>query len=132
GVLYCGISDSFELIVIDDGSVDGTRELLRERAWPSHVKLFFHERNLGKGVALRTGLAEAKGEFRDGDGRRPPVLALRYLSVARSAASAACRRRLRCARAFKSHSAFSFWYVVGNRAVRLFADLVFNSWVSDI
>jgi hypothetical protein len=35
-------------------------------------------------------------------------------------------------RAFQSHSAFSFWYVVGNRAVTFVANLLFNSWISDM
>jgi dolichol-phosphate hexosyltransferase len=131
GVLDCGISDSFELIVIDDGSVDGTRELLQERAWPSQVKLLFHERNLGKGAALRTGLSEAKGEFAtvmDADLEYSPSDISLMLDPLR-------KRRADVVygtRAFKSHSAFSFWYVVGNRAVTLFANLIFNSWVSDI
>jgi len=36
------------------------------------------------------------------------------------------------ARTFRSHSAFSFWYVMGNRAVTLVANLVYNSWISDM
>jgi glycosyltransferase involved in cell wall biosynthesis len=131
GVLAGGISDSLELIVIDDGSVDGTRELLREREWPPQVKLVFHERNLGKGAALRTGLAEATGEFAtvmDADLEYSPSDISLMLDPLRD------RRAdvVYGTRTFKSHSAFSFWYVVGNRAVTLFANFVYNSWVSDL
>ena len=52
-----------ELVVVDDGSTDGTRELLRKTTWPDNVSVVFHERNLGKGAAIRTALQHATGEF---------------------------------------------------------------------
>ncbi len=45
-----------QVIVVDDCSADGTRELLRETQWLSEVKICYHERNMGKGAALRTGI----------------------------------------------------------------------------
>ncbi|HEY0632811.1 MAG TPA: glycosyltransferase, partial [Thermoleophilaceae bacterium] len=58
-VLEADIDADFELIVVDDGSTDGTRELLFGREWPERVRLFKHERNAGKGAAVRTGLEQA-------------------------------------------------------------------------
>ena len=55
---------SKEIIIVDDGSVDGTRELLQsleEKA--SDLKILFHSKNMGKGAALRTGFAAAAGEI---------------------------------------------------------------------
>jgi glycosyltransferase involved in cell wall biosynthesis len=54
---------SKELIVVDDGSTDGTRDILRELA-SNHpeIRLIFHEKNSGKGAALRTGFASARGD----------------------------------------------------------------------
>ena len=52
-----------ELVVVDDGSTDGTREALRELARETGgFRLIEHERNRGKGAAVRTGFAAARGE----------------------------------------------------------------------
>jgi glycosyltransferase involved in cell wall biosynthesis len=50
-----------EVVVVDDGSRDGTREVLRGLAERLPIRAFFHERNRGKGAAIRTALAEARG-----------------------------------------------------------------------
>ena len=56
--------DSKEIIVVDDGSVDGTRELLQSlEETASDLKILFHPKNMGKGAALRTGFAAAVGEI---------------------------------------------------------------------
>lgn len=51
-----------EVIVVDDGSTDGTREKLRRIATERGVKVVYHEKNLGKGAALRTGFERATGD----------------------------------------------------------------------
>ena len=51
-----------ELIIVDDGSTDGTRQILRKMS-PEVATVVFHERNLGKGAAIRTGLEHATGEI---------------------------------------------------------------------
>jgi glycosyltransferase involved in cell wall biosynthesis len=130
-VLAANISDSLELIVIDDGSTDGTRELLRERDWPASVRLLFHDRNRGKGAALRTGLQEARGRFSavmDADLEyQPSDIALLLEPLRAGDAEAVFGTR-----GFQSHSAYSFWYVVGNHFVTLLANIVYNSWISDM
>ncbi len=50
-----------EIIIVDDGSTDGTRQLLAELG--SRAKVVLHERNRGKGAALRTALKHASGDF---------------------------------------------------------------------
>ncbi len=52
-----------EVIVVDDFSTDGTREKLRELAKAKGQKVIFHERNLGKGSAIRTGIKAARGDL---------------------------------------------------------------------
>jgi len=50
-----------EIIIIDDGSTDGTKELLKSRIEPQVSKVIFHDRNRGKGAAMRSGIAAASG-----------------------------------------------------------------------
>jgi dolichol-phosphate hexosyltransferase len=131
GVLGVDISDSLELLIVDDGSTDGTRELLRETDWPAAVRVVYHEKNRGKGAAIRTGLQEAAGTWTtimDADLEYNPsdiALLLEPLRTGRA-------QVVYGTRAFKSHSAYSFWYVIGNRTVTLAANILYNSWISDM
>ena len=58
-----------EIIVVDDYSVDGTREVLRERVDGVMAKVVYHDRNQGKGAALRTGFARATNSGIEGKSR---------------------------------------------------------------
>src|SRR5260370_37186150 len=52
-----------QIIIVDDGSTAGTRERLRALPLASDVTVVFHEKNCGKGAAIRTALEYARGEF---------------------------------------------------------------------
>ncbi|MGB5932096.1 MAG: glycosyltransferase family 2 protein [Anaerolineae bacterium] len=59
-----------EIIVVDDGSTDGTREILRREEGKEETVVVYHGKNQGKGAAIRTALGRATGEvviFQDGD-----------------------------------------------------------------
>jgi glycosyltransferase involved in cell wall biosynthesis len=120
-----------QLVVVDDGSTDGTREHLRSRTWPDNVAVVFHERNAGKGAAIRTALNHATGEFSailDADLEyRAADLGLLLQPLLDGEA-----RVVFGTRSWSSHSAFSFWYVMGNKAVTLATNVIYNCWISDV
>ena len=52
-----------EIIIVDDGSTDGTREYLQKKDKSNSLKIIFHDKNKGKGAALSTGISHASGEI---------------------------------------------------------------------
>jgi glycosyltransferase involved in cell wall biosynthesis len=53
---------AWEIVLVDDGSIDGTRELLKKMDGKDNVRVILHEKNQGKGAAVRTGFDAAKGD----------------------------------------------------------------------
>ncbi len=51
-----------ELVVVDDYSTDGTRDILKNAKFDGRVKIYYHDRNMGKGAALRTGFGHVSGD----------------------------------------------------------------------
>ena len=120
-----------ELVIVDDGSTDGTRERLRERTLPDNVHVVFHDRNRGKGAAIRTGLVHANGRFAailDAD----LEYAAADLGPLLQPLLAGEAKVVFGSRAWTSQASFSFWYVVGNKAVTFATNLLYNSWISDV
>jgi glycosyltransferase involved in cell wall biosynthesis len=123
--------ESRQLVIVDDGSIDGTRELLREGEWADNVTLVFHEQNRGKGAALQTGLQHATGEYAailDADLEYKAADLAPLLEPLLSGDS----RVVFGTRSWSSHSAFSFWYVMGNKGVTFATNVIYNCWISDV
>jgi dolichol-phosphate hexosyltransferase len=120
-----------QLVVVDDGSTDGTRELLATKEWPAEVAIVHHDRNLGKGAAVRTALQHAKKEFAailDADLEyRAGDLAEVLEPLVSGEAHVVFGTR-----AWTSQSSFSFWYVIGNKAVTFATNVLYNCWISDV
>ncbi len=124
-----------EIILVDDGSTDGTRDLMRtqiEGQFPD-VKVFYHEQNMGKGAAIRTAIAQATGDYlivQDADleydpreyytlleplldGRADVVYGSRFLGGG-------------------AHRVHFFWHRVGNGLLTLLSNMLTNLNLTDM
>ena len=120
-----------QLVIVDDGSTDGTRAWLAAASLPDNVEVVLHQRNRGKGEAIRTGLQHAEGTYAailDADleyaaSDLGPLLQPLLSGEAKVVFGS---------RAWTPQSSFSFWYVVGNKSVTFATNLLYNSWISDV
>lgn len=121
-----------EIIVVDDGSRDGTRDLLKELDGKNGVRVVLHEHNRGKGAAVRTGMAAALGDvllIQDADLEYDPrdypsllkpiqegvadvVYGSRFLGGARRVAM--------------------FWHMVANKMLTLVTNILYNTILTDM
>jgi glycosyltransferase involved in cell wall biosynthesis len=119
-----------ELVLVDDGSTDGTIALLRSTHDP-RLSTYFHEHNQGKGAAIRTAAQQARGDYMiicDADLEYAPEDIPSLLRPVLDGDAEVVYGT----RAFSSNSAYSFWYVMGNKGVTLAANVLFNSYISDL
>jgi len=119
-----------ELVVVDDGSRDGTGEALAAISDP-RVNLQTHPRNRGKGAAIQTAAAAATGDYMvilDADLEYDPQDIPRLLEPVLDGRATVVYG----SRTFGSHSAYSYWYVIGNKGVTTVANILYNSYISDL
>jgi len=118
-----------EVIIIDDGSDDGTRSKLKK--WENRCRIIYQPRNQGKGAAITTGLAQAKGEIiliQDADleyhPQDYPVLLLPFKDKRVSVVYGS--------RFLGPHLSTMFLYALGNKFVTLMTNILFNTTLTDM
>jgi len=126
------VSFDREIVLVDDGSTDGTRTVLRHLRETPDTLVVFHEENQGKGAAVRTGLENASGDvllIQDADleydPREYPTL-LQPILEGRSHVVYGSRFRGGPTRAM------FFWHMVGNRFLTLMTNLLYNTILTDM
>ena len=122
----------WEIVIVDDGSTDGTRDILKKLDGKDNIRVILHEKNQGKGAALQTAFAEAKGDvflIQDADLEYDPrdypailrpieediadvVYGSRFLGAARRSTM--------------------FWHMIANKLLTLFTNILYNNILTDM
>ena len=122
-----------EIILVDDGSTDGSREKLQQFENQGAIKVLYHDRNRGKGAAVRTGLAEAEKDLviihdadleydpREIPGLMQPILAGKADVVYGSRFIGAA-----------PHRVLYFWHSIGNQLLTLLSNMLSDLNLTDM
>lgn len=121
-----------EIIVVDDGSKDGTRDLLKTLDSKKKVRVILHEHNKGKGAAVRTGMAAAKGDIlliQDADLEYDPRDYTQLLApITEGLADVVYGSRF----LGRAHRVTMFWHLVANKMLTFMTNILYNTILTDM
>ncbi len=122
-----------EIIIVDDFSIDGTREIIRKYEVLKDIKVLYHDKNQGKGAALRSGFSLVTGDFvivQDADLEYEPQDYPRLLKpLLEDKADVVYGSRLIGA---EPHRVLFFWHYYGNKLLTLLSNMMTNLNLTDM
>lgn len=124
---------NLEIIIVDDCSTDGTRELLQSHIEPLVDQVLYHPKNRGKGAALRTGFAAATGDIvivQDADLEYDPQeFPILIEPILKGKADVVFGSRFMSG---QPHRVVYFWHMMGNKFLTLLSNMMTNINLSDM
>lgn len=125
--------DNKEIILIDDCSTDGTREIVKRDIEPNIDKVIYHEKNMGKGAALRTGLKQITGDIviiQDADLEYNPKEYQNLIKpILENKADVVYGSRFMGG---EPHRVSFFWHMVGNKMLTFLSNMFTNLSLTDM
>ncbi len=119
-----------EIIIVDDFSTDGTREIMKGINSPD-IKIYYHPHNRGKGAAIRTAIPHATGDIvliQDADLEYDPMDYPRLIEpILDGRADVVYGSRF-----LGTHRAFLFWHYIGNKFLSFLTNLLYNTMLTDM
>lgn len=122
----------YEIVVVDDGSKDGTRDILKNLDGKNGVRVILHEKNQGKGAAVRTGMFSATGEvllIQDADLEYDPRDYSELLKpIEEGLADVVYGSRF----LGKAHRVTMFWHMVANKSLTFLTNILYDTILTDM
>jgi glycosyltransferase involved in cell wall biosynthesis len=121
-----------EIVIVDDGSKDGTRDVLKELDVKDGLRVILHEKNQGKGAAVRTGMSAAKGDvllIQDADLEYDPRDYPELLKpIEEGLADVVYGSRF----LGRAHRVTMFWHMVANKSLTLLTNILYDTILTDM
>jgi glycosyltransferase involved in cell wall biosynthesis len=127
-----------EVILVDDASTDGSQEIIRQLAKKHKLKTFFHRHNQGKGMAIRTGIKAARGDYviiQDADLEYDPQDYFKLLKPIKDGKAQVVYGSRFTGEHRNSKNPFGhmfFWHWVANQFLTLITNILYNTTLSDM